>query len=177
MKGAIIFMTIGEKRPRLSIPYSVLEKYLEAAGVIAILINIATLLKYNSILPSVIPTHFDDSGNPNKWGNKSAFSAFYIKLAIFYITFTILSQFPHIFNYIIKISKENAMAQYQAARKFMICLKIEIIFIFTYYQWITINVALGKLKGIGENFNIVCSLIIVGTILYHIFKCIKLNDD
>lgn len=170
-------MTIEEKRPRLHIPYSVSEKYLEAAGVIAVFINIAMLLKYNSILPSVIPIHFDDSGIPNKWGNKSAFSASYIKLAIFYIIFTLLSQFPRMFNYIIRISKENAMVQYHAARKFMICLKIEILFIFTYYQWAAINVALGKMKGIGENFNIICLLIIVGTILYHIFNCIKLNDD
>jgi len=168
-------MVNEKKRPIIHIPYSILEKLLEVTAALGIIINLIILIKFFSMLPNTIPTHFDAAGTPDNWGSKGALLILPIVAFVLYALLTLLSRFPHIYNYLTEITDENAKAQYHNARTLMICLKTEIIFTFSYIQWLTIAVALGKANGLGPAFIIIFLAAIFGTIGYYIYRSIKLK--
>lgn len=162
-----------KKRPIHKIPYSGTEKIMELIGLIGILINIILLIKYWPSLPSTIPTHFGFSGKPDSFGGKGTLFIMPIILLVLYFGLTILSRFPHVYNYLTPITENNAKVQYHIARKMMVCLKAEVVFTFTYIEWNTIMAALGNVKGLGLIFLPVTMIIIFGTIGYYIYRSIK----
>jgi len=170
-------MLIEEKRPKVYIPYSTFEKLLEVVSVLGVLINLIMLIKYYSVLPHTIPIHFGPSGKPDDFGGKGTLFILPIAAFVLYSLLTVLSKFPHVYNYLTPITEENAKAQYHNGRKLIIYLKTEIICIFSYIQWGTINVALGKLQGLGLTFLIVFLSLVFGTVGYFIYCSIKLNND
>lgn len=162
-----------KKRPVLHVPYSTLEKLLEIVAASGIIINLIILIKHYSVLPHTIPTHFNALGVPDDWGSKTSLLILPIIALILYILLTLLSRFPHIYNYLTEITEENAKVQYLNARKLMICLKTEILYVFTYIQWTTVSVALNKSKGLGPGFLLVFLAIIFSTIIYYIYRSVK----
>jgi len=90
--------------------------------------------------------------------------------AFLYMLLTVVSRFPHTFNYPCKITQENAEVQYLLARYLLAFLKAEIIWVFVYIQWMTIQVALGKAAGLGLVFLPVFLVLIFGTIAVYFYK-------
>ena len=122
---------------------------LAAAGV---LFSWSILLYYWSDLPASIPRHFDASGEADAWGGKGSLVALpAIGLAI-YVAMTALSRFPHIYNFPVKLTEENVQRQYRCARVLLAVVKAEIVWLFSYIEWRTIQTALGKAHGLGAAF-------------------------
>ena len=90
-----------------------------------------------------------------------------------YIFLTILNKFPHVYNYIKPITKENAEYQYRCARQLIIMIKAEFMIIFTYIEWNNIKVALEKSSSLGTWFLPIVLIVIFGTLLIYIRKCLK----
>ncbi|MBO8167609.1 MAG: hypothetical protein H0Z35_00325 [Thermoanaerobacteraceae bacterium] len=125
------------KRPKLSIPLSKIEVVIEAATALILLTSIAVLgqnwglIKYKYKIPS----HYG-MGGPDAWTESKMFLVFLlIVIIIFYLGFTILSRFPHIFNYPKPITQENARKIYLLSRTMMTLLKLEIICILFAFEW------------------------------------------
>lgn len=162
-----------EKRPKIKIHYSIYEIIIELISIIAIFINIYLLLKYYKLLPNVIPKHFNDAGIPNGYGNKSSIFVLAGISFIMYIFLTILNKFPHVYNYLKPITEENAEYQYRCARQLIIMIKAESMIIFTYIEWNNIKVALEKSSSLGTWFLPIVLIVIFGTLLIYIRKCLK----
>ena len=67
-----------------------------------------TLTNY-SILPEIIPIHFNGAGKADGFGNKTHIFVLPIISTLLFIGLTILNKHPHIFNYPSQITKENAV--------------------------------------------------------------------
>lgn len=163
----------SEKRPVIKIAYSKTEKALEVVSIILIAVNIYVLIKYYNMLPYTIPKHFNGAGVPDAFGNKGGILFLPILVLVMYILFTVLSKFPQVYNYPVEINEENAEFQYKAARTMMIAIKAEIAGCFTYVEFRTVMVALGKAKGLGIGFLPVFLVLLFGTIIFYIVKISK----
>lgn len=162
-----------DERPILKIPYSIIEKIMECISAIIILINVGMLLKYYKILPTTIPTHFNVMGVADKMGNKSSIFIIPSITFVLYFFLTVLSRFPDIYNYLTHITYENAEYQYRCARQFLIILKTEIMIFFTFIEWRTIELVLGKVNGLGLWIIIIFLIFIVGTLIIYVRKSLK----
>lgn len=108
-----------KNQPKLDIPTSTLERIFDFTAIL--FACCALLLAYTQFgsLPEQIPTHINAQGDVDNFGSKS--SIFLLPaLAIFMaIGMAILARFPHKFNYLAKITPENAAFEYQRSRFIM----------------------------------------------------------
>jgi hypothetical protein len=157
-------------RPVLQIPKSSLEIGLETAAALGMLTMLYVTIKSWPLLPETIPHHFGVSGKPDAWGGKWILWLFPGISLVLYIGLTILSRYPHIYNYPWPITEKNAAAQYHLACTMIVALKAEIILLFAYLQQQTIQVALGKAGGLGVAFLPIFLILIFGTIGFYFVK-------
>lgn len=159
-----------KKQPKLSIEKDQIDYNLEYIALLALSFLILMTTVYYFKLPDQIPIHFDAKGNPDNYGSKM------IMWIIVFIGVALMSglhylnRFPHTFNYMTKITEENAQYQYKIATRMMRAMNVMIGLIFCYIQWGTIQVALGKWTGLGSSFISIAMIILFGTILYFMYK-------
>ncbi|MBP7270192.1 MAG: DUF1648 domain-containing protein [Bacteroidia bacterium] len=114
-------------RPRLSLESGPLDRILEVSGWIAL----AVLWTYtvSSVLqaPETVPTHFDGSGSPNDFGSRWSLLILPAIGTFVFLVMTVIGRFPHLFNYGLKITQDNAAFQYRLATRFLRVLKLSIL--------------------------------------------------
>ncbi len=142
----------ASKRPIIKLPITPTEIILELTGTMALLTMLFVLIKYWSILPATIPTHFGFSGNPDGWGGKESLLFLPILGMLLYVCMGLLSRYPHTFNYPVPITEENAPVQYLLGRKIINWLRTFVVILFGYLEWVSIQTALGNLSGLGPWF-------------------------
>lgn len=125
----------SEARPVLKLQLTTTDYTLEAIAILGIIsLFLLAVVSYSS-LPEIIPTHFNVKGQADDWGNKtSIFILPGISLLLF-TGITIISKFPHIFNYPVKVTVENALHLYSKSVRIMRILKALIIVLFLFIEW------------------------------------------
>jgi uncharacterized membrane protein len=120
-----------EPRPKIKITPSPLDNKLELTSKI-ILVIIWTFALYTFwISPAIIPSHFNASGQVDDYGNKLTILILPTLGTLFYFGLTTLNKYPHTFNYMTKITANNAEKQYAIATRFLRFLKLAILVIFS----------------------------------------------
>ena len=131
-----------------------------------------TIVEYTH-LPKTIPIHFNSAGVADGLGNKSTILTLPIILVILTILMSLVSKFPHQFNYPNKITPENALRQYKLATNLIRYLKLAIVFIFSQITVSTIWIANGKKTGLGVWFLPLSIGIIFTLIILFVFQSKK----
>lgn len=157
-------------RPVLALPRSSFENSLEFLGAVGLLLMFAMIAQYWPSLPERIPSHFGVSGQPDAWSGKGTLLILPLLSAALYVGLTVLSRYPHVYNYMWPITPQNAATQYCLARQLIIVLKTEIVWIFAYVNWQTIQTALGRAQGLGQAFLPIFFLIIFGSLGFYLYK-------
>ncbi|MGR6835880.1 DUF1648 domain-containing protein [Syntrophomonas erecta] len=164
---------LDKKRPFIKLPLTRWEIWLEVLSALGILMLLFLVWQSWGTLPDKIPSHFGITGQPDAWGNKSSLITLPIIAIATHLLLTIVSKYPHTFNYPAKITEENAEFQYLMARYLIAVLKVEIIWLFAYIEWIIIKVALGKTTGLGNLFLPVFLLVMLGTLGVYFYNTSK----
>lgn len=165
---------MNEKRPILKLEYSTLERFLTAVAFAVLILDFILLFVNWNTIPSTIAVHIDGSGNANGWGNKSTLLMLPIVNVFIFLLLFVLSKFPHIYNYTVNITEENAEYQYRNARTLMIALNAIITSMFTYISWTTVKLALyGKNSGFQLAFIVVFVIFMFATFIIYIKKAMK----
>ncbi|MEN6384570.1 MAG: DUF1648 domain-containing protein [Phycisphaerales bacterium] len=161
---------VSSKRPKIELPITLIEIVFELAGIMAIFSMILILSKYWPSLPETIPTHFGFSGKPDGWGGKESLLFLPILGTFMYICMWFLSKYPHIYNYPVTITEENAPVQYLIGRKIINWTRTFVAILFGYLEWASIQGALGKSPGLGPWFILVVLLFSFAPIIYYIMQ-------
>lgn len=141
--------TNKEDRPILNIELTLTDKLLEIFGwLILISLWMMTLLIFSKF-PDIIPIHYNFEGQPDNYGNKATIFLFPILSTLLFVGMTILNKFPHIFNYPIKITHQNAERQYTIATRLIRYLKFIIVVSFAIIAFMTSQTANGRISGLG----------------------------
>lgn len=138
-----------EMKPKLQLEKTIMEMVLDLLTAILLISIILDVVMIWKELPQSIPKHFNLYGVPDSFGGKESLLVLLIVPTVLFMLFSILSKFPHTFNYLVKITEENAYDQYKNAQLMMGWLKLELILLFVYNDWMTIEIALGRKGGLG----------------------------
>ncbi len=135
-------------QPRLKLPINEKEKFTALTGWLIL----TGMLVYTGVsfgtLPESIPTHFGPSGAPDDFGGKWTIWTMPLIAFLLTVMLTLLTRYPHTFNYLTIITEENAEYQYRLARMLMHWLTIFVNLLFFLIQHSTIQVAFGKSEGL-----------------------------
>jgi hypothetical protein len=83
---------------------------------------------------------------------------------------TVVRHFPNLANYPWPITKDHAAIQYRIIRSMLSWLKLELVWIFAYLEWGTLQVAKGRANGLNPAFLMLTLMAIFGTIAYYLIK-------
>ena len=139
-------------RPILDLEKSELERTLDAVALIALLFYLGFIAYYYPQLPERVPSHFGPNGEPDAWSGKGSLLMLPLLCLGMFILFTFIKKIPHKFNYMVKITPENAEAQYRKAVTMIAGLNAGIIIAFMYISWRMIAIARGAEGGLGKWF-------------------------
>jgi uncharacterized membrane protein len=137
------------KRPRLKIPLKPIDVWMELFSLfLLVTITGYAIISFDS-LPDVIPTHFNGKGVPDAFGDKTSLFSPIILLTLLFAGLTLLNRFPHLFNYMGKITKENALHQYTLATRMVRLLKLSVLLIFGFITYSQIQTATSNTSTLG----------------------------
>ena len=149
---------------------STIDRVLEILAAFGVFALLAVAGVYYSRLPNSIPTHFNFSGEPDAWGAKTSVLATPLIGAVVYAALTVLSRFPHVFNYPWAITESNARRQYTLSRRMVSAMKLELVLSFAYMTWSTIRTALGSRMGLSPFFTVLQIPVLAVIIGYYVMK-------
>ena len=155
-----------ETRPKIKLVLTPLDNKLELISKVFLVVmwglTVYTFLK----LPAIIPIHFNASGQVDNHGNKQTLLILPILATIIYFGLTQLNKYPHIFNYMTRITEDNAEKQYTIATRILRFLKLAILLIFSLIILFTYLTTIGVTNGLGFWFlPLTFGLLLIPTIL------------
>jgi uncharacterized membrane protein len=141
-----------EQRPQIVLKATLGDKILESLGWLTLfLLWCLIFVNYNK-LPAIIPVHYNTLGKADNFGGKETVLFLPVIATVIFIGMTILTRFPHIFNYPVKITEDNAFRQYTDACRLILYLKFIIVVIFGIVTFKTIPNTAGTSDGLGAWF-------------------------
>ena len=161
------------KRPRMKLQLNQTDKILEVLGWVSVVGIWALTLTNYSILPEIIPIHFNGAGKADGFGNKTQIFVLPIISTLLFIGLTTLNKHPHMFNYPSQITKENAVHQYTNATRMMRVLKLVIVVLFGLIVFRKIQIVNGHADGLGTWFLPLTMGMIFIPMLYFLIKSLK----
>jgi len=153
-------------RPKIQIPLSGSDRLVEIVGILLLVGLWSFSLYCLAELPDTVPMHFNFSGEPDRYGSKKTILILPILGTLIYALLTFLCKFPHIFNYTVSITTENAARQYIIAIRTLRYLKISILLVFFLVVWTVYKFSTEKNPGTFAGFlPIVLALVLIPSIV------------
>jgi uncharacterized membrane protein len=163
------------ERPRIKVPFEAVDIIVEFMS-ITLIILMWTYCIYNfNALPETIATHFNAAGEPDGFGSKQTIWIIPILSTVLYSGLFILNQFPHIHNYMVNITEENALKNYRFSTRLLRVVNFLCVLLMAYITYMIIESALGAKLKMGSWFFpvVICTSIILPIILIIYIK--KMN--
>ncbi|MBN2412085.1 DUF1648 domain-containing protein [candidate division KSB1 bacterium] len=161
------------KRPKFEIQPDSVDRLIELIGFIGVIVLLGLPILYYGNLPDIIPGHFNIHGEPDAYSGKGIIWILPVAGLVMFIGMSVLVKFPHIFNYPVTITPENAERQYILATKVIRILSASLIWLFCYIIYVVIRISLGDPVGL----KLYLILVFVGFIFVmfgvYLYKSIK----
>ncbi|MCB0696473.1 MAG: DUF1648 domain-containing protein [Chitinophagaceae bacterium] len=106
-------------RPKIKITSGPADRMLDIISIVLVIGIWSLVLYHYNILPETINTHFDASGHVNGTGSKNTLFVIPIISTLLFFLFVALNRAPHLFNYPVAITEENALRQYSLATRML----------------------------------------------------------
>ncbi len=142
-------------RPVLPAPWTPLDVALEASAAAGLLAHLSWMLPRLPHLPAKVPVHFDWSGRPDRWGSRNELAVLPVVALVMYTLLTVIARLPHLANYPIEITPENAAHQYRMTTVMLSILKVEITWLLAFLGWKITRIAQGEASTLGTAVPIV----------------------
>jgi uncharacterized membrane protein len=136
-------------RPKVYIAKEPLDHALELGALILLVATFSYAAMYYGRLPDTIPVHFNASGDPDRYGQKTTLLVIPAIGLFIFVGLRYLSRFPEHFNYPVPITSENAAFQYRAGLRLLRSVNLACMALFTYLTFGTIQTATGNWNGLG----------------------------
>ena len=108
-----------EKRPKIIVPQNSTDLWIDRFSFLLFFIIWLSVFVYYPDLPNEIPTHFNGRGQADAFGSKQSI---WILMGVFssiFIGIYILNKYPHLHNYTVKITEENALKNYRFSTRIL----------------------------------------------------------
>lgn len=139
-------------RPKIKVPYESLDYVMELASIALLILMWAYAIVEYTSLPDIIPTHFNSAGIADDYGSKSTIFIIPIIGSLTYILLFALNLYPHIHNYSVNITSENALKNYRFSTRFLRTVNVLMCMLFAYITYHIVESATAEQNGIGTYF-------------------------
>jgi uncharacterized membrane protein len=160
-------------RPKIKLELNKIDWAIEFIGLLGILLILFLLAMNYGSLPETLPQHFNASGKVDKYGPKTFIFLLPGIALVTYIGLTVLSRFPHIFNYPFQITNENAERQYKNGALMIRFVKALLIVQFLYITFSQIKIGLGQQDGLSSLFLPITLTALLITVIFFIYRGYK----
>lgn len=134
------------KRPKIKVPLQQLDVVIELVTISVLLLTcIYTIVQYNN-LPETIPTHFNAAGEADGFGHKTSIFIIPVIGIGLYLLLFILNKYPHMHNYMVNITEENALKNYRFSTRVLRFVNLFCIALIAYTTFTIVK------SSNGENF-------------------------
>ncbi len=125
------------KKPKLKIKLTKFDWSIEAIIIAMLLFHLYFVIFNYFKLPDIVPTHYSGiSGGADAFGSKEAIFLMPGIAILFFVGLSFINKYPHIFNYPIDITEENAFKEYRLITRFIRFIKLEIILMFGLFSFL-----------------------------------------
>ena len=135
---------MNKEQPVVKIKKEPIDYFLEYGALVVLFATWGFTIYHFNKLPDIIATHFDFNGNPDGFGSKYTIWLLPIILTLVYMLIYVLNRYPHKFNYLTKITEQNAYKQYTLASRMMRILLFNITILFAFITFKEIDGAYTK---------------------------------
>jgi uncharacterized membrane protein len=158
-------------RPLLKPEFGPVDWLLEGLALLGLLFFVGYFIYKYPGLPQSIPSHFNAAGEVDAYSSKSSVWLVAGIEILIYGLLTFMSFIPHTFNFLVKITAQNAYSQYLMAVRLIRYLKLIITLLFTYIFYSTVRAAGNSSEGLGLWFMpVFLFLLFIPIILYSVFS-------
>ncbi len=162
------------KRPKVSVDHTQLEMVLNAASITLLFITFFYLFSIWNDLPGKIPVHFNFAGKADRWGGKGSIFIMPIIATLLFALLRVLSRFPQVYNYPVKITEENAQRLYLEARRLIVLLNFEIVLFFSISSLETVQTAFHQ-PSLGAWYVPLLLITVLGTLVISIIRMVRMK--
>ena len=145
------------------------------SGLLVLGMIVFTFTSYSS-LPEAIPTHFNASGEADGFGSKNTVWLLPALALIIYVILFILNKYPHLHNYMVNITEDNALKNYRFSTRLLRFVNLFTVALLTYIQYIVLRSSTGETVNLGGWFLptiITVSIVAPAFLIYYNFRMNK----
>lgn len=164
------------KKLKIVVKRKALDRVVEVLTSIAVFASFLFPLIYYPELPEQIPMHFDSSGSPDRISPRNSIWILPVLAAVLCLAIHRIIRYPHMFNYPVKITAQNAEDHYRMAQRTLRIINLIVGSSIAYITWKIILTSLGRSQGLSLEFLIVFSILILGTPLIFMWKLRRLRS-
>ncbi len=168
------FIPDYSKRPRVKPETGILDRLLMVGTPVLLVVYIIYIVRIQGDLPEKIPMHFNYKGEPDNWGNRDSIWFLPVLVIMLYATMEAITRIPHLFNYPVEITPENAKRQYTMGIRLIRFINIGIVALFFYLSRITVHASLtGKAESAAGVIIMISLFTFLPIIVYYILALKK----
>lgn len=158
-------------RPRIHVPYEQADLLVELLNItLLILIWGYTVVSYMD-LPETIPVHFNAKGEADDFGHKATIWILPGIATLIFLLMVILNKFPHVHNYMVNITEENALKNYRLSTRVLRFVNLYCMVLFAILVYEILATSEGKeTKILGVGLLIFSVVAPIGIVIYAIAK-------
>ncbi|MDQ0483835.1 DUF1648 domain-containing protein [Guptibacillus hwajinpoensis] len=160
-------------RPKVITEKTIVQKIFDVASLLFLLSSFGYVLVNWSILPEQVPFHFNAVGDPNNWGPKSMLIVLPFIGTVLWIGLSILERYPHVYNYIVKITEANAAFQYRNAVALIHFLKNTIAILFAFLTRECFLIGRGEQEALSTGLMPLFLILLFGAVVLYIIQSIR----
>ena len=135
---------MSNDRPRIKVPLETLDIIIELINVtLLILLIVYTIMNYLE-LPETIATHFNAKGEADGYGNRPTIWLLPGIALFIYAMMLIINRVPHLHNYMVNITEENAIKNYRLSSRLVRFTNLFCLILFTLITYEIIESAKGN---------------------------------
>ncbi|MEM5565553.1 DUF1648 domain-containing protein [Psychroserpens sp. AS72] len=139
-------------RPKVKVPFEPLDIVVDLISVtLYILMIVYTVINYGD-LADTIPTHFNGKGEADGFGDKVYVWILPIIGVFTFVLLFVLNKYPHIHNYMVNITEENALKNYRFSTRIIRFTNLFVAIIFACIQYMMVEQGKGNTTEFGSWF-------------------------
>jgi uncharacterized membrane protein len=135
-------------KPKIKLPLEPRDYVLETlAALFMVALVVITFTSWRE-LPQTVPTKFDSLGRAKEYSDKALFLVMPITSLLMYALLSVLSFFPHVYNYSVPVTKENAPGLYRIGVFMIRSIKVCLGYLFLALEYVTLKASQGRDPGV-----------------------------
>jgi uncharacterized membrane protein len=166
-----------KERPRIPVQTTSTDKWLDWISYFLLFFLIGYTIYFYSSLPDTIPAHLNIEGQVDYYDSKETIWVLPAVGLFFFILLTILLRFPHIYNYPVKITVQNAGRIYASGVRFIRIVRLWMMIVLI----IVIISFIRMAKGINKNSDTwllpVILLLALGLLIFSVVRFFNIRKQ